>query len=98
MESANIIVNKNLLPHDPPEAVNDPSGIRIGVQEMTRFGMKEGEMEDIAGLMKEILIDRKDINEMRKKVIEMRSRYLEVKYALSYDLSNYNSKMIPMIL
>ncbi|BCS94157.1 Serine hydroxymethyltransferase [Metallosphaera sp. J1] len=98
LESANIIVNKNLLPHDPPEAVNDPSGIRIGVQEMTRFGMKEGEMEEIAGLMKEILVDKKDINEMKRKVIQMRSRFLEVKYALNYDLSKYNSKLIPMIL
>nr|QLH64753.1 serine hydroxymethyltransferase [Metallosphaera sedula] len=98
LESANIIVNKNLLPHDPPEAVNDPSGIRIGVQEMTRLGMKEGEMEEIAGLMKEILVDKKDINEMKRKVIQMRSRFLEVKYALNYDLSKYNSKLIPMIL
>ena len=98
LESANIIVNKNLLPHDPPEAVNDPSGIRIGVQEMTRFGMKEGEMEEIAELMKQILVDKRDINEMRRKVTEMRSRFLEVKYALTYDLSKYNSKLIPMIL
>ncbi|MEM0193815.1 MAG: serine hydroxymethyltransferase, partial [Metallosphaera sp.] len=91
-------VNKNLLPHDPPEAVNDPSGIRIGVQEMTRYGMKEGDMEEIAKLMKDTLIEKKDINEMRRKVIEMRSRFLDPKYALNYDLSSYHSKMIPMIL
>ncbi|MEL9969612.1 MAG: serine hydroxymethyltransferase [Metallosphaera sp.] len=98
LENANIIVNKNLLPHDPPEAVNDPSGIRIGVQEMTRYGMKEGDMEEIAKLMKDTLIEKKDINEMRRKVIEMRSRFLDPKYALNYDLSSYHSKMIPMIL
>ncbi|MCE4629842.1 MAG: serine hydroxymethyltransferase, partial [Desulfurococcales archaeon] len=30
LEEANIIVNKNLLPWDPPEAVKDPSGLRLG--------------------------------------------------------------------
>ncbi|QKQ99304.1 serine hydroxymethyltransferase [Metallosphaera tengchongensis] len=98
LESANIIVNKNLLPYDPPEAVNDPSGIRIGVQEMTRYGMKEGEMEEIATLMKQILMEKKDIQEIKRKVIELRSRFLEVKFALNYDLSKYNSKVIPMIM
>jgi glycine hydroxymethyltransferase len=98
LEEANIIVNKNLLPDDPPEAVGDPSGIRIGVQEMTRYGMKEGEMQEIALLMKELLVDKKDIKEVKKKVIEIRSEFLEIKYALDYDLSAIPSKRIPMLI
>ncbi|EZQ06922.1 MULTISPECIES: serine hydroxymethyltransferase [Acidianus] len=98
LESANIIVNKNLLPYDSPESVNDPSGIRIGVQEMTRFGMKEGEMEEIADLFKQIVVENRDINEMKKKVSEFRKQYLDIKYTFNVDLSSYSTKSIPMII
>lgn len=99
LEEANIIVNKNLLPYDPPEAVKDPSGIRIGVQEMTRYGMREGEMEEIARFFKEVLIDRKDPAEVRKRVVEFRKQYIEVKYTFPVNLDAFAALMrIPMIL
>ena len=75
LERANIIVNKNMLPWD--DNPKDPSGIRIGVQEMTRFGMKEGEMSYIAELMDRAL---RDPEGTRKEVIAFRSEYQEVKY------------------
>ncbi|MCI2414566.1 MAG: serine hydroxymethyltransferase [Candidatus Aramenus sp.] len=95
LENVNIIVNKNLLPYDPPEAVNDPSGIRIGVQEMTRYGMKEGEMEEIAELMKQT-VEGKNPEEIKRKVLELRSKFLDVKYAFNVDLKS--SKTIPLII
>lgn len=49
LEASDIIVNYNMLPHDTD--ARRPSGLRIGVQEMTRFGMKEGEMQRLAELM-----------------------------------------------
>jgi len=58
-----IIVNRNLLPHDPPKQVNNPSGLRLGVQEMTRWGMKAPEMEEIANLMKACVIDGKSVKD-----------------------------------
>ena len=99
-EDANIITNKNLLPYDPPAAVKDPSGIRLGVQEMTRFGMKEGEMEEIAKFMREVAMDNKDPSEVKKKVIEFRKNFLEVKYTFDgVDLSKYsNGKVIPLLI
>lgn len=98
-EDANIITNKNLLPYDPPSAVKDPSGIRLGVQEMTRFGMKEGEMQEIAKLMREVAIDKKDPSEVKKKVIDFRKNYLEVKYTFNVDISKYsNGKVIPLLI
>ncbi len=95
LENVNIIVNKNLLPYDPPEAVNDPSGLRIGVQEMTRYGMKEGEMEEIAELIKQT-VEGKDATEIKRKVMELRSRFLEVKYTFNVDIKS--SKTIPLII
>ncbi len=82
LEKANIIVNKNLLPRDKPEDIKNPSGIRLGVQEATRWGMKEEEMRIIAELMKKVVIDKKDPADVKKEVIEFRKNYLEVKYAI----------------
>ncbi|ACP48344.1 serine hydroxymethyltransferase [Saccharolobus islandicus] len=100
LEDANIIVNKNLLPYDKPENVSDPSGLRIGVQEMTRYGMKESEMEEIAELFKKVIIDKKDVNEVKKEVIDMRKNFLEVKYTFDdmKDLEKYSSKSLKLII
>jgi glycine hydroxymethyltransferase len=70
----------NMLPHEPLKAHDHPDGIRIGVQEMTRFGMGAAEMERIAELMKECIIDKKEVKE---EVNRFRSEYQLLKY--SYD-------------
>jgi glycine hydroxymethyltransferase len=49
LEANDIIVNYNLLPFDTD--ARNPSGLRIGVQEMTRYGMKEQQMQQLAELM-----------------------------------------------
>jgi len=83
LEINDIVLNMNMLPHEPLNAHDHPEGIRIGVQEMTRFGMGEDEMVRIAELIKECLIDRKPVKE---EVNRFRSEYQEVKY--SYDANN----------
>jgi len=99
LEDANIILNKNLLPWDPPEAVKNPSGIRIGTQEMTRFGMKEDDFRELARLFKELLIEGKDPSEIRAKVVEMRKSFLEVKYGFKVPEELMKSSIkVPMLL
>ncbi len=49
LEANDIIVNYNMLPLDTDP--RNPSGLRIGVQEMTRYGMREADMQRLAGLM-----------------------------------------------
>ncbi len=78
LKDNNIILNMNLLPHEPLENVSNPSGIRLGVQEMTRFGMKEPEMEVMAELFKHCLMDGKYIGE---EVKEFRARFQQVQYS-----------------
>ena len=53
LEVNDIILNMNMLPHESLSAHDHPDGIRIGVQEMTRFGMGEDEMVRIAELIKD---------------------------------------------
>jgi len=81
LEEAGIIVNKNLMPWDSVDIAQNPSGIRIGVQEVTRLGMKEEEMEKIAEFMDMALKDRKDLKEIRKEVKEFRKDFQTVKYS-----------------
>jgi len=57
-----------------------PSGIRLGVQELTRLGMKEGEMEEVAKFFKRILIDREEPSKVKKDVMEFKKNYRKIHY------------------
>jgi glycine hydroxymethyltransferase len=82
LEDSNIIVNFNMLPFDPLKMNANPSGIRIGVQEMTRIGMMEKEMETIADFMKQCLLDGKSVS---NDVREFRKSYQVVWYSFDED-------------
>ncbi len=86
LKDNNIILNMNLLPFEPLDKVTNPAGIRLGVQEMTRVGMKEPEMEIIADLFKKCLKEGKWIED---EVKEFRSAYQKVHY--SFDDTEENS-------
>ena len=88
LKENDIILNMNILPHEPLRNVTNPDGIRIGVQEMTRVGMKEDEMERIAALMKECLVDGKEV---RGEVNKFRQEYTEVKYSFDELLADLKS-------
>jgi glycine hydroxymethyltransferase len=64
LEECNIILNKNIIPQDSANP-SRPRGLRLGVQEMTRFGMKEAEMSQIAVLMASALLEGAPTEEIR---------------------------------
>ncbi len=78
LEDNNIITNYQALPDD--ETFLEPSGIRMGVQEMTRFGMKGDDFAVLAGLIAEVLKEGKTVKDEVKKY---RKNFLEMKYCLS---------------
>jgi glycine hydroxymethyltransferase len=80
LELNDIILNMNMLPHEPLRNHDRPDGIRIGVQEMTRFGMGQKAMGRIAELIKECIIDKKPV---KQEVNRFRAKYKKIKY--SYD-------------
>ncbi|MBN1396880.1 MAG: serine hydroxymethyltransferase [Bacteroidetes bacterium] len=59
LDLAGITVNKNAVPFDDKSPLIT-SGIRIGTPAMTTRGMKESEMETIAGFIDRALINRAD--------------------------------------
>ena len=71
----NIITNFNMLPGD--KDAKNPTGLRIGVQEMTRYGMKAGEMGELAALTKAGLQGKI----VKDEVIKLRSRFTDVHFA-----------------
>jgi len=92
LEKANIIVNRNLLPWDivrDKRNYMNPGGLRLGTAEVTRLGMKESEMEEIAEFMKQIIIDKKDPKEVKQKIIEFRKCFQKVHYCFPSNLKAY---------
>ncbi|MBO8180740.1 MAG: serine hydroxymethyltransferase [Archaeoglobus sp.] len=85
LENAGIVLNKNLLPWDSLESTDNPSGIRIGVQEVTRIGMGEEEMKIIAEIIDAAIKEKKSAEELRKEVRELKERFNIIKY--SFDQS-----------
>lgn len=91
LEKCNIILNRQLLPGDIKEGRNyfHPSGIRIGVPEVTRLGMKEDEMQEIATFIKKIVIDKQDNAKVLQNVTEFKKNFQKVQYAFDNETSAY---------
>lgn len=77
LEDCNIIVNKNIIPGD--ESAMYPRGLRIGTQELTRYGMKEREMKQIAKFFKKALLDEEAAPKIKKQVILFRKKFQKIK-------------------
>jgi len=82
LEKANVILNRNLLPWDIKAGRHfmHPGGIRLGTSEVTRLGMKESEMAEIAEFMKRVVIDKEDVNKVKKDVVEFRKDFQKVHF------------------
>ena len=91
LEKANIILNRQLLPGDIKAGRHymHPSGVRIGVPEVTRLGMKESEMNVIASFIKRVVIDKVDPMRIAKDVSEFRKNFQKVHYAFEDHMSAY---------
>jgi glycine hydroxymethyltransferase len=91
LEKANIIVNRQLIPGDYKAGRHymHPGGIRIGASEISRLGMKESDMEDVADLMCRVIVKRDSPAEVGKAVSEFRSGFQKVHYAFDTKTSAY---------
>jgi len=91
LEKANIIVNRQLIPGDlkANRHYMHPGGIRLGTSEITRLGMKESEMKEIASMIKDVVIDKKDPGEMTGKIAEFRKGFQKTQYCFDNKIGAY---------
>ena len=82
LERNNVITNPQAFYDDASFAA--ASGIRLGTQEMTRFGMEESDFEALAGLVASILLDDGSAapDAWRDEVIRFRRRFTQMRYHL----------------
>ncbi len=96
LESANIILNKNLLPWDSDPV--KPCGIRIGSQELTRLGMKEKEMVDVAELITRVVVKGEVPEKVKRDVVVFKRQFTKVHYCFfdgeeAYDYPEYDGDL-----
>jgi glycine hydroxymethyltransferase len=91
LEKANMIINRNLLPWDIKEGRHfmHPGGIRLGVSEVTRLGMKESEMRAIAEFVKRVIIAKEPVERVREDVTDFRKDYQKVHYCFENSTEAY---------
>src|ERR671931_1012229 len=91
LEKANIILNRQLFPGDIKAGRHymHPSGIRIGVPETTRLGMKESDMKEIARFIKRIIIDNQYPNKVATDVADFRKQFQKVQYTFDNTIGAY---------
>ena len=74
LEANGIIVNYNMLPFDTNP--RNPSGLRIGVQEMTRYGMREPDIQRLAALLSDAIKGK----QVQEAVYALRADFQELQY------------------
>ena len=83
LEDAGIVTNMNMLPGDTKAL--SPSGLRLGVQELTRVGMGKREMEEVARLFAKALIEEKDLSAVKQEVHDLKSNFHTIRYCFNEE-------------
>jgi glycine hydroxymethyltransferase len=91
LEKANIIVNRQLLPGDIQAGrhYQNPGGIRLGVSEITRLGMKRSQMAEVAEFIKRVVVDKEPPEQVKTDVAAFRKDFQKVHYAFETARSAY---------
>jgi len=80
LEDANIILNKNLLPYDDQSNRDNPSGLRIGFQDVTRRGFREGDIKHLCDLMMDVIKGKRKPSEVKVDVMALKKEFNAVKF------------------
>jgi len=80
LEGANIILNKNLLPYDDQSSKENPSGLRIGFQDITRRGFKAGDIKHLCDLMLDVIKGKRKPIQVKEDVLSLKKEFNQIKY------------------
>jgi len=88
LADAGIVTNMNTIPGDKDPL--NPSGLRLGTPELTRLGMKETEMDEVAGFFEQALIKKVNTNKIKDEVKEFRKDYQVLHYCFKEGFRGYD--------
>jgi glycine hydroxymethyltransferase len=74
LEACNVIVGSTEIPKEVGE-----QGLRVGVQEITRYGMVEDDADDVAGCIVDGMAGREGV---KARVAALADRFREVKFTV----------------
>jgi len=80
LEENNIICNYQATPHE--EGFTASGALRLGVAEMTRFGMLAEDFNTLAQLMKDVIVHSKDVKE---NVRVLREEHVDLKFCYTQN-------------
>jgi glycine hydroxymethyltransferase len=80
LEEANIILNKNLLPYDDQSSKENPSGLRVGFQDITRRGFAEGDIKHLCDLVLDVIKGKRTPSQVKDDILALKKEFAGVKY------------------
>ena len=88
LEKASIITSMTPLPTDKSETM--ASGVRLGVQEVTRLGMGRDEMSLIGSLIARVVKSPDSVSAVKEEVKNLAGRFRKIHYTFSDDEPAYD--------
>ncbi|MEF8879693.1 MAG: serine hydroxymethyltransferase [Candidatus Thermoplasmatota archaeon] len=88
LEKAGIVTNMNTIPGD--EDPLNPSGLRLGTPELTRMGMKEKEMDEVAEFYNRVLNKEEKPEKVKKDIADFRKDFQGVHYCFEEGFRGYD--------
>ncbi|MGF3554838.1 MAG: serine hydroxymethyltransferase [Thermoplasmatota archaeon] len=82
-----IVTNMNTIPGDTDPL--NPSGLRLGTPELTRIGMKEKDMEEVAKFFERALIKNENPKKIKADIKEFRKNFQEIHYCFKKGFKAY---------
>ena len=90
------------MPYDDQSSKDDPSGLRIGFQDITRRGFGEGEIKHLCDLMLDVIKGKRKPAQVKEDVLSFKKEFNQVKYgfqnveeALAYLRKSVESHTVP---
>ncbi|MFH1101211.1 MAG: serine hydroxymethyltransferase [Methanobacteriota archaeon] len=88
LEDAGIVTNMNTIPGDTDPL--NPSGLRLGTPELTRLGMKEQEMDEVARFYTRVLLKNENLKKIREEIKQFRADYQELHFCFKEGFRGYD--------
>ena len=88
LENAGIITNMNMIPGDQDPL--NPSGLRLGTPELTRIGMKEQEMDEVAAFFQRALLKKEAPKKIQSDVKVFRKDFQTLHYCFTKGYRGYD--------